>query len=208
MKTVYLAGKMRGVPLYNFPLFDEAAADLRNRGYCVISPAELDREHGFDPVTLPAGWDWNSLPDHFSLDDAIQRDLDAVRLVDELCLLPGWQASKGVAAEKAVAEWRGIRVWEWKPEGVLQEAARITSGDRQAQYGPPDQDFRRTAGMWSELFCHKMKEPFTAEDVAQAMILLKLSRLQHSRKRDSVVDVAGYARCLDVCYVASGGYQH
>jgi len=34
------------------------------------------------------------------------------------------------------------------PESILVEAERVTSGDRQAQYGPPDQDFQRIAKMW------------------------------------------------------------
>ena len=36
-------------------------------------------------------------------------------------------------------------------EDVLEEALRITSGDRNASYGPPDQDFQRTAAMWSAM---------------------------------------------------------
>lgn len=84
-------------------------------------------------------------------------------------------------------------------EDVLLEALRLTSGDRQAQYGPPDQDFTRTAGMWSALFGHKLKEPFEARDVAMAMICLKLSRETHQRKRDNATDIAGYARCMDIC---------
>lgn len=84
-------------------------------------------------------------------------------------------------------------------EDVLEEALRITSGDRQNQYGPPDQDFTRTAAMWSALFGHKLKSPFEARDVAMAMICLKLSRETHQRKRDNAVDGAGYFRCLHLC---------
>jgi hypothetical protein len=63
--------------------------------------------------------------------------------------------------------------------------------------------------MLTAMFEHKLKEGVSFEtwEVAQLMICLKLSRLQHSRKRDSVVDIAGYARCMDVCYVAGEGYQ-
>ena len=79
-------------------------------------------------------------------------------------------------------------------EDILDEAKRITEGDRQAQYGPPDQDFRRTAMMWS---AWKGVE-FDARDVAVFMILLKCSREKHQRKRDNRVDIAGYAKCLDI----------
>ena len=86
-------------------------------------------------------------------------------------------------------------------EDILDTAARITRGDRSASYGPPDQDFRRTAGMWSALFAAKLKDGVTFEprDVALAMILLKASRETHQRKRDNWVDIAGYARCGSLC---------
>jgi hypothetical protein len=87
------------------------------------------------------------------------------------------------------------------PEDILEEALRITGGDRQNQYGPPDQDFRRTAEMWSGLFRDMLKEGISFEPyhIAQAMILLKMSRQLHQRKRDNWVDTAGYARCGQVC---------
>jgi hypothetical protein len=86
-------------------------------------------------------------------------------------------------------------------EDILAEASRITRGSRQASYGPPDQDFRRTAGMWSALFGAKLKDGVTFEsrDVALAMILLKTSRETHQRKRDNWVDIAGYASCGSRC---------
>ena len=80
-------------------------------------------------------------------------------------------------------------------EDVLEEALRITKGDRQNQYGPPDQDFQRTAAMWSAL----KGVQFTAQDVAAFMIALKLSRQTHQNKRDNWVDIAGYARCGSLC---------
>lgn len=91
---------------------------------------------------------------------------------------------------------------EQDTEDILEEALRITKGDRNASYGPPDQDFQRTAAMWSAL---KGVE-FTAREVAMFMIALKLSRETHQKKRDNAVDIAGYARCLDICNRAAGNY--
>lgn len=86
-------------------------------------------------------------------------------------------------------------------DDVLAEAFKITRGDRQATYGPPDQDFRRTAGMWTALFGHMLKEgeAFEPRHVAMAMIQLKCSREIHQRKRDNWVDMAGYASCGSRC---------
>lgn len=101
------------------------------------------------------------------------------------------------AASEAWAKPPGVCTNKPTPadEDILEEARRITSGDRQAQYGPPDQDFKRTAAMWTAL---KGVE-FTAQDVAMFMICLKLSRQTHQRKRDNWVDIAGYARCGSKC---------
>jgi len=80
---------------------------------------------------------------------------------------------------------------------VLEEAKTLVSGERNASYGPPDQDFARTAGMWTALLQHKLRERqvIRSQDVAWMMMLLKGSRAQHSAKRDNYVDAAGYAAC-------------
>lgn len=85
-----------------------------------------------------------------------------------------------------------------KPETILEEAQRLVYGDRQEAYGHPRDDFGRTAGMWTALFGRKLAdgERFTPEDVAMAMACVKLSRLANAYKRDSAVDLAGYAATL------------
>jgi len=246
-KFCYIAGPMTGIPLFNFPAFDEAR-DFLNRAseYRAVSPADMDRELGFDPTTLLKDWDWNVIPATTGgLNAIIDRCYTAVMQCDAIFLLPGWEKSKGALAELAIAKWRGLKILgdgqpaaEYnvhidnafseasylrhstvKPdvsvkdgsstEDILDIAKAITSGDRQHAYGPPDQDFRRTADMWTALFGHMLREgvAFETWNVAQAMVLLKLSRLQHSRKRDNVIDAAGYSRCMDICYRAGGGYQ-
>jgi len=93
-------------------------------------------------------------------------------------------------------------------ESILAEAERLTGVDRQADYGPPDTDFIRISGMWTAMLAHKLKEgvKFESWEVAQMMICIKLSRLQHARKRDSVVDIAGYANCMDYCHRSAEEY--
>jgi hypothetical protein len=189
---------MRGIKRFNFPAFDQAESFLKDRGFNVISPANLDREAGFDPILLPDDYDWMDLDIiGFSLNEAIDRDVAALKKCDAIYMLNGWENSRGAKAEKALAEWLGLQVeYQYsEPEDVLEEALRITKGDRNASYGPPDQDFQRTAAMWSAI---KGVE-FEAREVAMFMIALKLSRETHQRKRDNWTDIAGYARCGSLC---------
>jgi hypothetical protein len=79
---------------------------------------------------------------------------------------------------------------------VLTEAQGLVHGDRNASYGPPIEDFGRTAGMVSAMLAHKLKEPLTAEEVGLFMVCVKLSRQINKPKRDNCVDGAGYFECV------------
>ena len=91
MTSAYIAGPMRGIDQFNFPAFDEAAANLRSIGWTVFSPAEHDRESGFDETR-------NTL-EGFDIKQAFQWDCNRVCEADFIVLLPGWEKSQGVAAE-------------------------------------------------------------------------------------------------------------
>jgi hypothetical protein len=200
---IYIAGPMRGRKFLNFHAFDKARDLLESYGFRPISPADMDRQNGFDATELPEDSDWCDMSKlGFSIDEAIARDVGALQWCDAIYLLSGWQNSKGAKAEKALAEWKGLAILyeeEFVEEDILEEAMRITKGDRQAAYGPPDQDFQRTAAIWSAL---KGVE-FEPREVALFMIALKLSRETHQRKRDNWVDIAGYARCGHLCSKSS-----
>lgn len=85
---------------------------------------------------------------------------------------------------------------------VLDEAADIIHGARQAEYGGPAESFGRIAEMWSAYFGGD--RDFTGYDVALMMILLKVSRAGNGLiangkpQRDSIVDVIGYAGCIEI----------
>ena len=82
---------------------------------------------------------------------------------------------------------------------LLTDADTIINGDRNAAYGPPTQDFDRTAAMWAAY----LGRPITAHDVAAMMMLLKVSRIAWSPdKRDHWLDAAGYAACGWECVEA------
>lgn len=111
MKTLYLAGPMTGYEFHNFPAFDKAAAELREQGFKVISPADIDRELGYDGMK-----NLESPPPEL-LKIMFMRDLLAVMYeVDEVALLPGWRKSKGACIEVALACMIGKPCWEVEGE--------------------------------------------------------------------------------------------
>lgn len=101
MTRAYLAGPMRGLPLYNFPAFHAAAADLRERGYEVDNPAEHDGERGFDPHTGDG---------ELTFREYMAHDLPLICAADVVVVLPGWRGSEGASLEVAVAKSLGIDV--------------------------------------------------------------------------------------------------
>jgi len=91
---VYIAGPMRGIEDFNFAAFDEAAHELRKAGYEVFSPADRDREAGFDPKDVKTGISRAFLREAMAADTGyICREADAI------ALLPGWQNSEGSQIE-------------------------------------------------------------------------------------------------------------
>jgi len=113
---IYLAGPMRGIKFFNFPAFNAAAASLRAEGHFVFNPAERDCErHGKDiSKGNAAGCEALAAAEHgFSLRDALADDLEFIcKHAEAVALLPGWQRSKGVAAERATAFALGLPVFE------------------------------------------------------------------------------------------------
>jgi len=83
------------------------------------------------------------------------------------------------------------------PESILAEATRLTEGDRQESYGHPLDNFSKEAALISAAFTHKLRPgvAFEAEDIGLIEILRKVARQTHQRKRDNLVDIAGYASC-------------
>lgn len=190
---IYLAGPMRGKPLFNFPAFDEAADHLRRAGHDVFNPADRDRDAGFDPS--------RSIEEQrFSVADAMRADVTwIVNRAQAVAVLPGWQDSTGASLEVSLARYLGLPILDAETlepfsETILEEAARIVDGPRRASYGHPKENHGRTAGMWSAF----LGVPVTDSDVCWMMILQKASRDKKCPKRDNAVDAAGYARNLEL----------
>lgn len=80
-------------------------------------------------------------------------------------------------------------------EKLLDEAKAIVCGDRDQQYGNPEDAFRVIAEMWTSY----LGTEITAGDVCDMMILLKVARNSYKQKRDNLIDIAGYASCAAEC---------
>jgi hypothetical protein len=196
VKSIYVAGKMRGIPHFNFPAFDKARDQLISEGWEVVSPADIDRESGFDAMDMPADSDWNSVDglEGFDLFESFDRDIAAIRKCDSIYMLKGWENSTGATAEHACAKWL-LKEIIYENEAICEEAYRIQGGDRQQDYGSPSKNFDDIAGLWNSYIAASGTIEFEARDVAHMMILMKVSRNIHKPKRDNWVDIAGYAQC-------------
>ena len=94
-------------------------------------------------------------------------------------------------AEKMYAEENVPSARNFRAE-VLKEAIEIVMSDRQMDYGTPEDNFGMIANLWSIYFDIGIRP----DQVAGAMILLKLARSTNASKKDNAVDIAGYAACM------------
>lgn len=75
---------------------------------------------------------------------------------------------------------------------TLDRAKQCVCGQRENEYGSPEDNFRSIAALWSTY----KNTDFTATDVAMMMALLKIARIKTgTATEDSFVDLAGYAAC-------------
>lgn len=90
-------------------------------------------------------------------------------------------------------------------EEILKEALQCVNGEREQQYGSPEDSFMVIAELWTVYLEHKCVEDngvvlLHPEDVAAMMALLKIARICTGKyKGDNWVDLAGYAACGGAC---------
>ena len=108
---VYIAGKMTDLPSFGAEEFRKAARVLRERGFEVVSPLEMDEAAGISVDGLTG---FEDLSDQgFNIRATLANDIRVVLLdVDAVVLLPGWQGSRGAIAEYATARAAGVPTWE------------------------------------------------------------------------------------------------
>ena len=214
MTTFYISGPMRGKPDYNRAQFSEVEqgllhelCDMDQIDNTVINPAKnFDGDVSRDPS------------------EYLNLDLQQVMSADTIVLLPGWRESEGARREVELAVWTGKRFMEAVPTGennghivwgfvpadisapsekpsvrsdALDEAKSLITGDRNNAYGPPWQDFTRSAGALTAMgYRGPDGRELESHDIAIFVMAVKMSRLMWTpTKRDSWVDIAGYAGC-------------
>lgn len=120
-----------------------------------------------------------------------------------------WLCSDIVSKYPEAAELMGYEVVEdetKKPErptrkSILEAAERCVCGDRDKQYGSPEDSFRVIAALWEVYLKERCVSPETdvcilPEDVAALMVLFKVARIATGQAHsDNWIDAAGYAAC-------------
>jgi hypothetical protein len=83
-------------------------------------------------------------------------------------------------------------------QGAAAEASVLTAGARRDSYGPPEENHKRTALMWSSyLAARGYPRALSAEDVCWLNILQKASRDMHAPSSDTLVDGHGYLNNIE-----------
>lgn len=102
---LYIAGPMSGIPQFNYPAFNNAAKALRQAGYDVRNPTEMDdKETQRAALASPDGRFTNGMVGGETWGDLLSRDVKVVAdEVDGVCLLSGWEKSRGARLEAYVA---------------------------------------------------------------------------------------------------------
>lgn len=87
-----------------------------------------------------------------------------------------------------------------RPE-ILATAKTCVCGDREQDYGSPENNFQTIARLWSAYLLAGAVEPdadlcLMPKDVAAMLALLKIARIGSGHaKADNWIDLAGYAAC-------------
>lgn len=110
-RTIYVAGPMTGLPDFNYPAFNAAAATLRAQGHTVLNPAE-------NPVPPCGTWQGYM---RLALAQLVQCEC--------IVLLPGWAESKGALIERKLAQVLGMDVLHFSDAAMLEQVPLMSAFD-------------------------------------------------------------------------------
>lgn len=86
LPRIYVSGPMTGLPDFNKPAFNAAAAALREAGYTVFNPVN------------------NGVPENARWATHMRADIVGLMGCYGLCYLPGWFDSRGAKLEMQIAQ--------------------------------------------------------------------------------------------------------
>jgi hypothetical protein len=113
---VYISGPMSGIKDYNYPAFFEADAKLFSQGYHTINPAKVSAETLEEAIAAQGDLDWEGY---------MRIHLAQLTRADAICVLPGWQKSRGSKLEVAMATALGLPVLRLDEHSHLVPRVRI-----------------------------------------------------------------------------------
>lgn len=94
-KKIYLSGPMTGIENHNHHTFKREAERLRGYGYEVFSPHEVT-------IAEPDAKDaWHQY---------MKKDIAGLAQCDTICMLPGWENSRGATLEFFIATQIGLQI--------------------------------------------------------------------------------------------------
>ena len=92
-----------------------------------------------------------------------------------------------------------------KRSEILEAAKRCVCGDREQDYGSPENNFKTIASLWNSYLCGagilengnpEVWKGLKPKDVAAMLAMLKIARIASGNaKEDNWIDLAGYAAC-------------
>lgn len=89
---LYISGPMTGLPNFNFPAFNAAAAVVRSMGHEAVNPVDINPD---------SNTPWEV---------CLRADIKALCDCDGIVLIHGWEHSKGAHLELQVAHRLGLKV--------------------------------------------------------------------------------------------------
>lgn len=113
----YVAGPMSGIKSFNYPLFDRVSAALKEAGHETFNPAEMDdaktRAEAMaskDGILVGGACNGDTWGDFLARDLKLIADSE----INAICLLPGWEKSRGARTEAFVCLTLGYPTYEWE----------------------------------------------------------------------------------------------
>jgi hypothetical protein len=113
----YLAGPMSGIPQFNFPMFFRVGKRLRELGYDVVSPAEIDCKEDGDVALKSKNGDPKEAARSWG--DFLARDVKLLADggITGIIFLPGWEVSSGAKLEATVGLLKKFTFMRWDDNG-------------------------------------------------------------------------------------------